>query len=168
MIKGDKVVVVVGWFVVGGRVVPVAAVMVLLVMELVVMVCSGGTEGDGTDAGSAVVSADVAPESRSKIPGRMAAPKIPGGGEPAPCPPNDQRAKASTATVPAPSPQPTGEPLSRRPAEPASGESASCRPTGHRAARSDDGAGQFAAVSPEQHSSWLTPNIGQDPSRQAA
>ncbi len=37
-----------------------------------------------------------------------------------------------------------------------------------RAATSAEGAGQVAAVSPEQHSSWLRPNMAQEPSTQAA
>ncbi|HEY5685717.1 MAG TPA: hypothetical protein VIY70_10130 [Acidimicrobiia bacterium] len=41
-------------------------------------------------------------------------------------------------------------------------------PEGMREATADVGVGQVAAVSPEQHSSWLSPNIAQAPSRQAA
>jgi hypothetical protein len=36
------------------------------------------------------------------------------------------------------------------------------------AATDDDGKGQSPAVSPSQHSAWFSPNMGQDPSRQAA
>ena len=139
VVVGGRVVVVVG-----GRVVVVDEVWVVVGRSAVV---DGNTDVSVVEGNEVVDGGGAASTSSNGEVGRVAT--------------NHSSAPRTTIVV-----MPSAAPKSRR----SGGTGAWWRPIGQRAraATSADGVGQVPAVSPEQHSSWSRPNIGQRLSRQAA